>query len=62
MTFHLKKTTAESYQLLIEAHGEYVLTQESGDFDVKDMDHPGQSNNLKMQICKHYWMKTQLKR
>lgn len=50
--FHLKKTAAESYRLLVEAYGEHALTQKtcerwfkrfkSGDFDIKDKERPGQ--------------------
>ena len=59
--FHLKKTTAESYQLLVEAYGVHALTQKicerwlkrfiSGDFDLKDKGRPGQLNTAHFDRC-----------
>ena len=50
--FHLKKTAAESYRLLLEAYGEHSPTQKTcerwfarfrnGDFDLEDKKRPGQ--------------------
>lgn len=50
--FHLKKTAAESYRLLVEAYGEHTPTQktcerwfarfQSGNFDLEDKERPGQ--------------------
>ena len=50
--FFAKKTAAESHRLLVELYGEHSLSKtqcfewfqrfQSGDFDVKDKDHPGQ--------------------
>lgn len=50
--FHLKKTAAESYRLLVEAYGQHAPTEKtcerwfarfkSGDFDTEDKERPGQ--------------------
>jgi len=50
--FHLKKSAAESYRLLVEAYGEHAPTQRTcerwfvrfrnGDFDLEDEERPGQ--------------------
>ena len=52
----MKKTAAEIYQLLIEAYVGHAIAQktykqwfkhfESGDFDVKDKERPGQPKNF----------------
>ena len=61
--FHLKKTAAESYRLLREVYGEYVLSQNtrercsrrfrSGDFDVTDEEHAKPPKNSKVWNYKH---------
>ena len=60
--FHLKKTAAESYQLLGEAYGEHAPSQKTceqwfqrfkiGDFDVADKEHrksPKKYENVELQ-------------
>ena len=55
--FHLKKTAAESYRLLREAHGEHAPSQDmcerwlrrfqSGDFDTRQTGRQGTWNTVK---------------
>ena len=66
--FHLKKTAAESYRLLLEAYGERAPSQDtcerwfrrfkSGDFDTRQERRQGTrktSKHSKMWNCKHCW-------
>src|SRR5436190_23031111 len=67
--FHQKKKAAEAHRLLVETYGEHapvIRTCEtwfrqfkSGDFDLKDNEHPGAAKGLKTRICRCCWMKTQ---
>lgn len=60
--FHLKKTAAESYRLLVEAYGEHAPTQKtcenwfqrfrSGDFYVKDKERSGQPKKFENEDLK----------
>ena len=69
--YHLKKTAAESHQMLVEAYCEHALGKiqyferfkklKSGNFDVRNEDRENHRKSSKATNCKPYWMKTILK-
>ena len=67
--YHLKKTAAESYRMLVEAYDEHILDKsqcfewfkkfKNGDFDMRN-EESGKPKK-KTANCKHCWMRMKLK-